>query len=79
MSKVHKSDDTTLASRSPVVSIVTTIGDTTWRMFLPTIGLLLVGRAIDDEYSVKPLGMVLGIVIGSIIAAILVMRQLNNK
>lgn len=79
MSKVHKSDDTTVPSRSPVTSIVTTIGDTTWRMFVPTIGLLLIGRAVDDEFGIKPLGMILGIVAGSIIAAILVMRQLNNK
>lgn len=79
MSKVHKSDDSTVPSRSPVISIVTTIGDTTWRMFVPTIGLLLIGRSIDDEFGAKPLGMVLGIVTGSIIAGILVMRQLNNK
>lgn len=79
MSKVHKSDDTTAPSRSPAISIVTTIGDTTWRMFVPTIGLLLIGRAVDDEFGIKPLGVILGIVAGSIIAAILVMRQLNNK
>ena len=79
MSKVHNQDDQHTSSPSPAVSIATTIADTTWRMFVPTIGLLLIGRAVDDEFGVKPLGMILGIVAGSIIAAILVMRQLNNK
>ena len=79
MSKVHKSDNAPVSPPSPNASIATTIADTTWRMFVPTIGLLLIGRAIDDTYATKPLGMAVGIVLGAIIAGILVVRQLNNK
>ena len=79
MSKVRKHDEEMHSSHSPAMFVAATIVDTTWRMFVPTIGLLLVGKSIDDNYATKPFGIAIGIVLGSIIAAILVYRQLNNK
>lgn len=79
MSKVHKHDESKLSSDSPAMSVASTIADTTWRMFVPTIGLLLLGRMFDTAYDTKPLGMAIGTVIGAVIAGILIIRQLNNK
>lgn len=57
-------------------SIAVEMADTTWRMFVPTIGMLLIGRAIDGRYGMKPWGMLVGIVMGTVIAGMLVRRQL---
>ncbi len=64
---------------SPAAVLITSIGDTTWRMFVPTVGCLLLGRLIDDNYHTKPWGMVSGIVIGTVITAFLIKRQLEKE
>lgn len=78
MSKVHKSGEDN-SPISPAVVLATTIADTTWRMFVPTIGLLLAGRAIDDAFRLKPVGMAVGTIIGAIISGILIKRQLEES
>lgn len=57
-------------------SIILDMADTTWRMFVPTVGLLLVGRVVDKHFGTKPWYMIAGITLGSILAAVLVRRQL---
>jgi F0F1-type ATP synthase assembly protein I len=47
-------------------------------MFVPTIGLLMVGRQLDTRFSTKPFLMVTGIVLGSLIAAYLVKAQIQR-
>lgn len=59
--------------------MLTTIGDTTWRMFVPIVGLLLVGNAIDTHLHTAPLWLLIGVVIGSVIAGILIKRQLTKE
>jgi F0F1-type ATP synthase assembly protein I len=54
------------------------MADTTWRMFVPTIGLLLVGRWCDAQFHTKPWLMLAGAAVGGVIAALLVKRQLNK-
>lgn len=58
--------------------LIASMADTTWRMFMPTIGLLLVGRALDGIYGTHPWLMLCGVGIGGIIAALLVKRQLRS-
>lgn len=52
------------------------MGDTTWRMFVPTIGLTVLGLVVDNHYPTKPWATVVGIVFGAALAAWLVRRQL---
>lgn len=75
-----KSSDKESAENSPesVTVLIKDIGDTTWRMFLPSIGLTLGGIAIDRMFGSKPFGMIVGIVLGSLIAALLVRTQLRK-
>lgn len=58
--------------------LIASMADTTWRMFLPTIGLLLVGDALDSQLSTKPWLMLLGALIGGLIAVWLIRKQLRR-
>jgi hypothetical protein len=54
------------------------IADTTWRMFVPSVGLTLLGVWLDSEWHMKPWFMISGIVVGTIAAIALVRRQINS-
>ena len=58
--------------------IISTIGDTTWRMFVPIIGLLLVGRYIDAQTHLSPIYMAAGTVIGVCVSGVLIKNQLKK-
>lgn len=60
------------------VVLMGTFIDTTWRMFLPTIGLMLVGMWIDSLLGTKFVFMMLLLVTGSLLAALLVRKQLKR-
>lgn len=63
---------------STVLLLLGTIGDTTWRMFVPTIGLMLVGFWVDTQLGTKFWMTVVGILIGSLVAGFLIRHQLKN-
>jgi F0F1-type ATP synthase assembly protein I len=56
--------------------LIVSMIDTTWRVFVPTVGLLLLGNYLDDRAHSSPWLMLLGAVVGGGIAALLVKRQL---
>jgi len=64
--------------KSTVILLLGTIGDTTWRMFVPTIGLTVLGLLADKQFHTTPWIMVLGIILGTLIAAALVLRQIKR-
>ena len=64
-------------NKSTVLLLLGTIADTTWRMFVPIIGLLLLGVWVDKTYGTLPWGTILLTLIGISIAVELVRRQLN--
>lgn len=49
---------------------------TMWRMFLPTIGLTLLGLWLDDVSGMKMRWLLAGIISGAIISVILVALQI---
>lgn len=63
---------------SPAVLVLGDIADTTWRMFIPTIGCTMLGLYLDKQLHTAPWLMVGGIIIGTFIAAMLVRRQLTK-
>ncbi len=73
-----KSDDQSPPTLQPVILLLGTMADTTWRMFVPTIGGLLLGVWGDVSWGTKPWLTVLGLVIGTALAALLVRKQLQN-
>jgi len=54
-----------------------TIIGTTWRMFVPSIGLMLVGLWADLVLHTKPWLMVTGIIVGLATSALLIYQQIR--
>jgi len=63
---------------STVILLLGTIGDTTWRMFVPTVGLTLLGLWADKQLATTPWMTVLGVILGSAIAILLVRAQMKK-
>lgn len=63
---------------STVLLLLGTIADTTWRMFVPIIGLMILGLWIDKTYGTLPWALISLTIVGILIAAELVRRQLMN-
>lgn len=64
--------------QSTVVLLLGTIADTTWRMFIPTIGLTLLGVLGDNTYRTTPWLTTSGIILGVALASVLVIRQIKK-
>lgn len=58
--------------------LIATMADTTWRMFVPTIGLLLLGIKMDRSYHTIPLWTLIGLGTGVTLAGLLIRQQLNK-
>lgn len=54
------------------------MADTTWRMFVPIIGLFVLGLLADKQFATTPWLMILGLVIGTVLAALLIRQQLKR-
>lgn len=61
-----------------VSMLLGTIGDTTWRMFVPTVGFTILGLLGDKWLHTTPWIMVAGIVIGIYLAYVLVKSQVKK-
>ncbi|MFZ1361144.1 MAG: AtpZ/AtpI family protein [Candidatus Saccharimonadales bacterium] len=73
-----RDDKPTPPEQSAVILLLRDLGDTTWRMFVPTVGLLLLGVYVDSNFGTKPLGLIAGIVLGSLVAGFLIKKQLQK-
>ena len=58
--------------------ILGTIGDTTWRMFVPSIGCTLLGVWLDSVFGLKPWLMFAGLMVGVVLAAGLITHQIKG-
>lgn len=59
-------------------TILATIGDTTWRMFVPSVGFTLLGVWADGNFNTKPWLMIVGIAVGFLSAFLLVKKQIDS-
>lgn len=71
-------DDTRLPPKHSTVLLMLTIADTTWRMFVPIVGLMFAGLWLDQQVATKPWLMILGIIAGTTIAIVLVRLQIKR-
>lgn len=75
----NKSDNPTPPpDKSTVLFLLGTMADTTWRMFIPIIGLTIGGVALDVNLLTKPWFTAVGIIIGTVVAGLLVYRQIKR-
>jgi hypothetical protein len=63
---------------STVVLLLSDIADVTWRMFIPTIGGLLVGIWLDGTWHTSPWFAATGFVLGIALTTILVRQQVKK-
>lgn len=64
--------------KSTVILMLSDIADVTWRMFVPAIGLTLLGLYIDSLLGSTPWLLLTGIVIGATLSYVLVRRQIKR-
>lgn len=78
-----QSDGTNKAPDAPgnsgALLLLMSMADTTWRMFVPTLSLIILGDYLDKQIGSKPWLMLVGAVIGGLIASWLVRLQLRRK
>ncbi len=58
--------------------LMSTIGDTTWRMFVPSVGFTLLGVYLDEKFQTSPWLMIIGVLIGFLGAFLLVREQIGR-
>jgi F0F1-type ATP synthase assembly protein I len=63
------------ADKSTALILFSTAADTTWRMFVPTLGGTLIGLWLDGQYKTEPWCGIGGLAIGIVITALLVKQQ----
>ena len=75
-SQNQRDEETAPPDQSTVILLLGTIGDTTWRMFGPTILLTIVGIYGDNMLDTTPWLTVAGVLLGAVGAGLLVRNQL---
>ncbi len=63
---------------STVILLLLTIGSTTWRLFIPSIGFTVIGLLLDKQFKTTPWIMIVGIILGVAIAVLLIRSQMKK-
>ncbi|MDB5165494.1 MAG: hypothetical protein JWM00_384 [Candidatus Saccharibacteria bacterium] len=74
----NKRDAPTPPDKSTVVLLLGDIADTTWRMFVPTIGSIGLGFWADYSWGTEPWLTIAGIVVGIGATALLIKQQFQK-
>ena len=74
----NSDDKPTPPDSRAVILLLSSVADTTWRMFVPSIGLTMLGVWLDSIFNLKPLLMFTGIVLGFVFAFLLVKLQIDR-
>ncbi len=72
------SDEQNTPPESSSTVVFMAIADTTWRMFVPSIGFTLLGVWLDNKLQTAPWLLFLGIIVGLSVAAWAVKIQLKK-
>lgn len=71
-------DSAKVPNRSTALLLFSTLVDTTWRLFVPPIGLTVLGVIGDNHWSTKPWLTVIGVIAGTVLAFVLTFQQLKK-
>lgn len=76
--KAHKqTTDRPPTTTKAAILLLLTIADTTWRVFVPTIGGTILGLVLDNTFGVAPLLTIVMIMIGFVVTTLLIIQQLR--
>lgn len=78
MSAPEQDGDKKPVSGETSKQVFLSIADTTWRMFVPSIGMTFFGLWLDSKLSTTPWLMFAGIITGFVIAALAVRLQIKR-
>jgi len=67
------------STSSAVLLLIGVSLDTTWRMFVPIVGLAILGVWLDNTIGTKPWLTISGIIVGIVIALALIIQQINRN
>ncbi len=73
-----RGDDHQMPPKHSTVLLMLTIADTTWRLFVPLVGLTIAGLLLDKGLGTKPWIMIVSIVLGAVLAYLLVRTQIKK-
>jgi F0F1-type ATP synthase assembly protein I len=73
-----KKEKATLPKSSDILLLFATVADTTWRLFVPTLGGVLLGIWADQTVGSRPLWTIVGVICGTIVSLYLVYEQLQG-
>ena len=65
--------------KSAALILFAVAADTTWRMFVPTLGGTLLGLWLDSVNKTEPLYGIIGLALGIVITALLVRQQYKQS
>jgi hypothetical protein len=75
----NNDDDHKSPSSVPLMlTIVGTLADTTWRLFVPTLGGTILGIWADRSFDSRPWFTTIGVLLGSTLAFIFVYLQIKK-
>ena len=77
MEKSPQKKTTGRPQRSAAILLLSTILDTTWRAFIPTLGGTILGVFLDNTFETAPLFTSIMIILGFAISAYLIFIQLR--
>lgn len=63
---------------SPVMIVFMTALDTTWRAFVPTLGGVFLGIALDHWLNVTPVATIICLALGTALSIVLIVKQLRD-
>lgn len=78
MMQSPKLNQVTKSPSLPAILLFVTIMDTTWRMFIPTIGCTFIGIFFDHLFNTKPLFTISMITVGGISSLFLIKLQIKK-
>jgi O-antigen ligase len=72
-----KSGNKTTPPHFAALLLISTMADTTWRAFVPTIGGTFLGIGLDKVLNLAPLMTIIFIILGFTVSALLIVLQIR--
>lgn len=77
MNQSPKPGNKTTPPQSAALLLITTMLDTTWRAFAPTIGGTFLGIGLDKALHLAPLMTIIFVILGFAVSVLLIILQLR--